>query len=65
MKLEKEFESADLLISRQKRVLSQIKISEKFAIEFVRWLENLSYEFYETTIAETYEELLEIYKKTL
>jgi len=40
-------------------------IAENFAIGFGRWLENLSDEFYETTKAETYEELLEIYKKTL
>jgi hypothetical protein len=40
MTLKEKFESSDLLISRPKRVLKQIKIADEFAIGFAEWFTN-------------------------
>ena len=38
MTLKEKFEQSDILISRQKRVLSQVKIADEFAIGFMEWV---------------------------
>jgi hypothetical protein len=72
MKLKEKFESSDLLISRPKRVLKQIKITDEFAIGFAEWIANSYYSYNfainmfqhrHKEIYKTTKELLEIYKK--
>jgi hypothetical protein len=74
MTLKENFESSDLLISRPKRVLKQIKIADEFAIGFAEWFTNeqspysITYGNQEVRFSDfrkeyTAKELLEIYKK--
>jgi len=66
MELEEQFESSDILISRQKRILRQVKIAENFAIGFTEWiLKNQDMEFDADSNEDGIKQLLEIYKKTL
>lgn len=74
MTLKEKFEQSDILISRQKRVLSQEIIADEFAIGFAEWFTNEKSEYsimygnqekrFATFTKEyTAKELLEIYKK--
>ena len=74
MTLKEKFEQSDILISRQKRVLSQEKIADDFAIGFAEWCtkyrdknRNVNGEMLhaKSKYDETYltKELLEMYKK--
>jgi len=56
MKLREKFEESDIIISRQKRVLSQEKIADDFAIGFAEWCGV-------PIVDANVKELLEIYKK--
>jgi hypothetical protein len=74
MTLKENFESSDLLISRPKRVLKQIKIAEDFAIGFAEWCVIRKVSFFDDTeqgmiftvdlykTKYTTKQLLEIYK---
>ena len=61
MDLIEEFKTADLFISRDKRVARQIKIADKYAIDFVAWIDKNKKETKNIIIIE---ELLEMYKKS-
>ncbi len=63
MKLKEQFENSDILISREKRVLSQIKIAESFAINFANWYEFMLRQSDNLNSRFTPKELIEMFKK--
>ena len=72
MTLKEQFDNVEIMFENQIGTLKYdelseasnecVKIAENFAIDFLKWYDNLSDYFYEHTEAETYIDFLELYK---